>query len=119
MFILLILLLLSGCVGYGNWSWQHPQGLGELERQQAIAECEAIATEEINRHDYLFPYPRGYFFPYYYNRHNYRDSRYYYLPRYYLYDGHSEYQDRKRYFRICMKSKGWRMVQAPLSQPLK
>ena len=107
----LLLLLLSGCISQNRYIWQHPNGYGEVERQQAIATCEGIANEEVRKYDYFYP------FPYYYDRHYYRDrDRAFFFPHYYHYNSHREFQDRRRYFRICMKSKGWRLRKLPAPQ---
>ncbi len=101
--LLLLLLLLAGCAGQSNWSWQHPQGLGQSEALQAIAFCQSIADDEINRHDYFFPYYSHYS---YYDNRDYRDRRTFYSSTLH-YQQRQRFLDRQRYFRICMTSKGW------------
>lgn len=105
------MLLLSGCIGRNQWVWQHPSGYGEQEKQQAITDCEAIANAEARHYAYPFPYPH------YYDRFYYRDERFLYFPQYYHYLNQWEFEQRRRFFRICMKSKGWRLVKLPALAP--
>lgn len=104
---LLLLLLLAGCIGRSQWAWQHPAGYGETERQQAIAECEMIATEESSRYDYYLPDP------FFYDRYYFRGQHLYYWPGFYRYDWHRERHEYQRFFRTCMKAKGWRLIKLP------
>ena len=104
--LLLLPLLLSGCIGYARWEWQHPEGYDAKARQQAVAECEQIAWEESYRFRTFF-YPR--YDGWYYDRHH----RSHYLIEDYRFYLHQELQERRRYFRICMKSKGWQLVEIP------
>jgi len=110
----LLLLLLGGCLSQSRYIWQHPAGYGEAERQQAIALCEQLAAEELRRYDYYAPFPY-YYDRYYFDRYYYRD-RYPFLPSYFHYNSLREFHDRRRFFRICMKSKGWQLRQIPHQQ---
>ncbi|WP_303721069.1 hypothetical protein [Malonomonas rubra] len=104
-----ILLLLSGCIGLNRWEWQHPENYGDAARQQAIAECDQIAGEEVFRRNYFyFPlYPR------YYDRYYDHDRRPFYWTDDYFYRTQQKLYDRQRFFRICMKAKGWHLVEIP------
>ena len=111
--IRLICLLLAGCAT--PWVWQHPQGLGQAELRQAIADCQQLAQDEVDRYDYYTPSFSPYFPPYggsFYYRHYY--DFYYYPPTYY-YDTQRRLNDQQRFFRVCMYSKGWRQV--PVTPP--
>ncbi len=111
---LIFIFLLGGCISQNRYVWQHPAGYGEAERQQAIALCEQIAANELRRYDYYDPFPY-YHDRYYFDRYDYRD-RYHFLPHYYHYKSHREFHDRRRFFRICMKSKGWQLSKIPRQQ---
>jgi len=104
---LIFVLLLAGCAT--PWVWQHPQGLGKQELEQATNECLDLAWQEANSRDYYTPY----YYPYYpyYDRYYYRHSPYYYdYPPPIFYDSQRRLYDEQRFFRICMHAKGWRQV---------
>lgn len=109
LFLVLLLLasslVLSGCMTSGNWVWQHPIEQDDQARVQAIIACEQIADDEVRRKVYYSPYR----FPYY-DRYYSRHDHYFYWPNDFFYNAHREFQDWNRYFRICMKAKGWRRV---------
>ncbi|MEE4253186.1 MAG: hypothetical protein V2I50_03980 [Desulfuromusa sp.] len=110
------MLLLSGCSSSSYWTWQHPDKLGELPllRDQKI--CRDLAQREVANINYYDGYYRSFDFPFY--RPYYRDrySRYYFRSYNNFFYNYSYYRflqqqnDRERFYRICMKSKGWHRV---------
>lgn len=104
-----ILMLLTGCLGNRGLEWQHADIFSADARQQAMAECEEIAREEM-LHRNLLP---SFAYPPYYDR--YYDRRYkpLYWADYFHNRSHYEFLERRRYFRICMRAKGWRLLETP------
>lgn len=77
-----------------------------------MAECRTIADEEVSRqHFFYYSYP----YPYLGNFNN-RKDRFFYRSQDYHYKTHREQLERHRYFRICMKAKGWTLVKIDLEQ---
>lgn len=107
--LLTSLLLLSGCIGKQQWEWQHPQNPGDEAKRLAIAECEKIASEELRPGDYYLYFP----YPSYFDRHVFKERYPYYWNDYYLFRAQQDFFERQRYFRICMKAKGWQLVKLP------
>lgn len=106
-------LLLTGCVSNSYWTWRHPAGLGDTELQQATNECSQLAQREVDRYNYYRPY--YYYDDYYFNRHYYPYGHYrpYYRPHRY-YDFYNYNADLSRYYRICMRAKGWQQIRVDL-----
>jgi hypothetical protein len=109
--LLLISLLLSGCLGGETWRWQHPDELTDQARLQAIVSCEQLADEEVRRNYAFYDY---YPFPVY--RSYSPQDRFFFRDHYFHYLNHRRMQDRNRYFHICMKAKGWKLVKLPEPQ---
>jgi len=111
--LLFLIILLTGCAGRGAFVWEHTEGLGDLQLQQAQKECRQIAQREV-RYPYdlyrpyshtLFPFYRPF---YYHNRH--------YVNDWIWHDHFAQmrYQDElSRLYRVCMEAKGWRLVRIP------
>lgn len=110
-FLLLALAFLTGCAPAMRWTWQHPNGATDQQLQSAIADCDRIAWDEVNRTNYfpLWPYPSAYSDRFFF-RHNYY---YYYDDPFYASPSQRRYFDQQRFFRLCMESKGWRQVPLP------
>ena len=104
-----LLLLLSGCASSSHWVWQHPDNQGELQLLKDKKECRDIAQTEVAKINYFYDYYDRYDFSYY--RPYYRDR--YRMPYFRSY-GHYRFlqqqNDLDRFYRICMKSKGWQRI---------
>ncbi|MFK5926172.1 MAG: hypothetical protein QM483_06040 [Desulfuromusa sp.] len=104
------LLLLSGCVSSSDWIWQHPDKQGELQLLKDKKECRDLAQSEVAQSNYFYDYYDMYDFPYYWPY--YRDS---YRRPYFRGYGHYRFRQQQdnleRFFRVCMKSKGWERVE--------
>jgi len=111
--VLFSLLFLWGCAS--PWTWQHPDGLGEQELQNAVQECQKIARDEVNRFDYYTPYPAPPYFPLHDRFRHYNPYWDTYPPPLY-YDSQRKFIDEERFFRICMFAKGWRQTPTSESQ---
>ena len=111
-----MLLLLSGCVSSDYWAWQHPEKQDELQLLKDKKECRDLARSEVSSINYGFDFYGAYDFPYYWphfrGRHQPPYFRRYtpYLGSYDHYRFQQQRDDLKRFFRICMKSKGWHRV---------
>ena len=112
--LILGLLLLYGCAP--TYVWQHPEGLGEAELNKALAQCEQIAQDEVDRYNYLPPYSPPYYPPYdgLHHFNPYYDDFYFSSP--YYYDSQRRFFDKQRLFRVCMQAKGWKQVPVKKSQ---
>jgi len=105
--ILLLFVFLTGCAGRGVLVWEHTEGLGDLQLQQAQKECRQIAQREMRYPYYTYGDP---LFPFY--------RPFYYHDRYYadewIWRDHfaqMRYQEElSRLYRVCMEAKGWRLV---------
>lgn len=108
---LLLPIILGGCVSKSHWVWKNLEKPTELEFLKDKKECRDLAREETSRIDYYYDYapfgrPFGipFYAPYHYDYHGYRhhffnDYRYF-----------QEQDDYDRFFRVCMKAKGWEWV---------
>ncbi len=111
-----MLLLLSGCASSGYWTWQHPDKQGELQLLKDQKECRDLAQSEVASINYFYDYYDMYNFPYYWpyysDRHRKPMIRSYnpYFRSYGHYRFLQQQNDLDRFFRICMKSKGWQRV---------
>lgn len=112
--ILFLFILLTGCAGRGALVWEHNEGLGNLELQQAQKECRQIAQREARFHYYsygnsLFPFYRPF---------HYHDR--YYVDDWIWRDHYAQmlFQDElSRLYRVCMEAKGWRLVRVLPQDP--
>ncbi|MBW6508277.1 MAG: hypothetical protein K0A94_01910 [Desulfuromonadales bacterium] len=111
--ILLFLIFLTGCASRGTLVWQHSEGYGDQQLQQAQKECRQIAQREAR-----YPYPYYYYgdslFPFY--RPFYYQDRHYYAEDWIWRDHFTQmrYQEElSRLYRVCMEAKGWRLVRLP------
>jgi hypothetical protein len=107
-----MLLVLSGCAGSGYWTWQHPDKQGELQLLKDQKECRDLAQAEVANINYYFDFYDMYASPYYWPSYRDRHHRIYgpYFSSYSHYRFMQQQDDLDRFFRICMKSKGWRRV---------
>ena len=105
--ILVLFVFLTGCAGRGVLVWEHPEGLDDLQLQQAQNECRQIAQREVSYPyypygDLLFPFYR----PFNYHGRYYADD--------WIWRDHfaqMRYQEElSRFYRVCMEAKGWRMI---------
>ncbi len=117
-FLLLIpvalLLLLSGCVSKSYWVWQHPDKQGELQLLQDQKECRELAQTEVAQINYFYDfYDMGYLYDFPYYDDSYR-GRYHrpFFRGYHHYRFIREQDYFERFFRVCMKAKGWQQVKA-------
>ncbi len=115
LFLLALTVALTGCVSNSYWAWEHH----DLNRNNRLTlaedqrECHNLAHDEANRYDYLYFYRNyPYFKPYY------RQGRYYdpfwewqYHDRFFRYQNALD-----RYYRICMKAKGWSLIKKTKEQ---
>lgn len=117
-FLLAVLLLalpffVGGCASGTYWTWEHPTyGQGRLGADQQ--ECRQLARQEANRNDFFYGYGS---YPLYWPHFS---RRYYYDPYWdwYYHDRFMRYQnDLDRYYRLCMKAKGWSLVKKQKEQP--
>lgn len=91
-----LLLLLSGCGSHSNRTWQHPDKQGELQLLKDWKECRELAQTEVAQINYFY---------------NFYGGGMYELPYYGPYYRGDRYQDDvERFFRVCMKAKGWQRV---------
>jgi len=110
------MLLLSGCAGNSYWTWQHPDKQGELLLLKDQKICRDLAQAEVANINYYAGYYRSYDFPfygpYYRDRYpqNYFRSYNNFFNNYSYYRFLQQQDDRERFYRICMKSKGWHRV---------
>jgi hypothetical protein len=106
-----MLLLLCGCVGNSYWTWQHPDKQSELQLLKDRNECRNLAQTEVAQINYFYDfYDYGMDdFPFY--APSYR-NRFYrpYFRGYHNYKFFQQQNDLERFFRICMKAKGWQRV---------
>ena len=106
-----LLLLLCGCVSHSQWIWQHTDKLGELQLLKDRKECRELAQTEVVQINYYYDFYGYdmYDFPFY--GPYYRD-RYYrpYFRGYHQYRFFQQQDDLGRFFRVCMKAKGWQRV---------
>lgn len=113
--ILLFLSFLTGCAGHGALVWEHSEGFGDQQLQQAQNECRQIAQREARYPYYYYSDP---LFPFYSPFHYY--ERHYY-PENLIWRDHFEqmrYQEElSRLYRVCMQAKGWRLVRLPSQEP--
>ncbi len=102
-------ILLSACAGTSYWSWQHPAGLGEAERQQSEKTCDRIVQEETS--------PRSYYPPYFYGSYGHYPHHYghpFAARHHYGYNHYGSagyYGERIDAFSVCMRAKGWQQVE--------
>ncbi|WP_139167544.1 hypothetical protein [Desulfuromusa kysingii] len=113
--MILIVLLLCGCVSNSYWTWQHPNMLDEMQLQEDRKECWDLAKAEVDSINYYYDYARynvRYYWPY--NRHNHHKGKVKsfdpYFNNYSHYKFFQRQDDLDRFFRICMKTKGWQRV---------
>lgn len=107
-----LLLLLCSCVNHSYWTWQHPDKQGELQLLKERKECRDLAQTEVAQINYYYDfYDMNYLynFPHYspYYRDRYRRP---FFRGYHHYRFMQQQDDLERFFRICMKSKGWQRV---------
>jgi hypothetical protein len=113
-YMLLLLVFLTGCAARGALVWEHSEGFGDLQLQQAQKECRQIAQREVRYPYYpygdpLFPFYR----PFYYH-----DRHYAYDSIWYDHFAQMRYQDElSRLYRICMEAKGWRLIRIIPQEP--
>lgn len=113
---ILLVLLLSGCARNSYWTWQHSDKLGELPLLQDQKICRDLALREVANINYYDGYYHRYDFPfyrpYYWDRYpqNYFRSYNNFYNNYNYYRFLQQQDDRQRFYRICMKSKGWYRV---------
>lgn len=111
-----MLLFLGGCASSSYWAWQHPDKQGELQLLKDQKECRDLAQAEVAKINYYFDFYNMYDFPYYWpsprDRHHRPVLRSYhpYFGSYGHYRFLQQQDDLDRFFRICMKAKGWRRV---------
>jgi hypothetical protein len=111
-----MLLLLSGCVSSSYWTWQHHDKQGELQLLKDKKECRDLAQSEVSSinyyHDFYGMYDFSYYWPYYRGSHRLPYFRSYkpFFGSYGHYRFLQQQDDLDRFFRICMKSKGWYRV---------
>jgi hypothetical protein len=104
---LLLPIVLGGCVNKSHWVWKHPEKPTELEFLSDKKECNDLAQEESSKIDYYYGYrslfSSPFYTPYYHDRYSYHpfanDDRYF-----------RQQDDLERFFRVCMKAKGWELV---------
>jgi hypothetical protein len=110
--LILLLIILGGCVSKSHWVWKNPEKLTELELLKDKQTCRDLARLETSQINYYYNYspfgaPFGFpsYAPYYYDRYRYR------CP--FFNNGHyfQRQDDLKRFYRVCMKAKGWKRVE--------
>ena len=108
----MLAMILGGCVGKSHWVWQNPEKTTDREFLEDKKECRDLASEESSRIDYYYdysPFGRPFGIPFYspYHRHNYHGNRHTFFND----DRYFQEQDAyDRFFRVCMKAKGWKWV---------
>lgn len=107
-----LLLLLCGCVSHNQWTWQHPEKQGELQLLKDQKKCRELAQTEVAQINYLYNfYAMDYLYNFPFYDHYYRD-RYLrpFFRGYHHYRFMQEQDDFERFYRVCMKAKGWQRV---------
>lgn len=113
---IIMFLLLSGCVSSSYWTWQHPDKQGELQLLKDKKECRDLAQSEVAQINYFYGYydiyDFSYYWPYYRDKHRRPYERWHnhYFRSYSHYRFLQQQNDLDRFFRICMKSRGWQRV---------
>lgn len=113
---MLMVLFFSGCASSGHWTWQHPEKGGELLLLQDKKICHELAQSEVERINYFYNYYYMYRFPFFPHHSGKRHFKPYTWNHNYSLSGIHHYSflqqqdDLERFFRICMKSKGWNRV---------
>ena len=107
--VFMLLLLLCGCVSHSHWTWQHPDKQSELQLLKDRKDCRDLAWAEVAQANYFYDFYDRYAFPFY---DPYYHNRFYplHFHGYYHYQFFQRQEDLERFFRICMKAKGWQRV---------
>jgi len=106
------LLLLCGCISNNRWVWQHPDKQGELQLLKDQTECRKLAQTEVAQINYFSDYyDMGYLYDFPFYGYSYRGKyRRPFFRGYHHYRFMQEQDDFERFFRVCMKAKGWQRV---------
>ena len=114
--MIFLLLLLGGCVSGGHWTWQHQIKQGELQLLKDKKECRDLARSEVANINFFYDYYGRHDFPFYWPYYRDRYRRPYFRNYNHNYGDYSYYRflqqqnELDRFFRICMKVKGWERV---------
>jgi len=109
---LLLPIVLGGCVNKSHWVWKNPEKPAESDYLKDEKECNELAQSETSRIDYYYGYhslfSSPFYTPYYHDRCSYHpfanDDRYF-----------RQQDDLERFFRICMKAKGWKLIKVEVN----